>query len=78
MRRWNLSNQKTDWIKDLRNKEPWGVCLEGQGKKKEKYIKDGKCENRGIYMLTFQVFAFSDQKFTFLDISFPNDTDLMR
>lgn len=78
MRRWNLSNQKTDWIKDLRNKELWGVCLEGQGKKKKKYTKDGKCGNNGTYMLTFQVFAFSDQKFAFLDISFPNDTDLMR
>lgn len=42
-----------------------GVCLERQGKKKKKYTKDGKCENKGTYMLTFQVFAFYDQKFTF-------------
>lgn len=65
MRRWNLSNQKTDGIKGLRNREPWGVCLEAQGKKKEKYTKDGKCENRGIYILTFQVFAFSDLEIHF-------------
>lgn len=41
-------------------------------------LKDGKCENRGIYILTFKEFAFSDLEIHFLDISFLNSTDQMR
>lgn len=38
-------------------------------------LKDGKCENRGIYILIFKEFVFSDLEIYFLDILFLNSID---